>query len=216
MSKSWCIKNCSIIPNLLVNTICLRSVIYPSKISDKATPCPLWFFLFVTLATTLLAFVQSHHLLNLHPLGAPSIGTFIGNDSAHNFRIAVKICDFYLYSGIGLSVGGAWINNYHDGLLTSLRGRGQGYQIPSGGLFDLVSCANYFGEVLEWCGWACVTRGGSPQVGVANWVVFLSKVFIWNFVSGHVCPVFDSVSRFESKIHAFLVQDEVWSTISWE
>ena len=32
-----------------------------------------------------------------------------------------------------------------------------GYGIPRGGLFEYVSGANYFGEILEWTGWAVAT-----------------------------------------------------------
>ncbi len=45
-----------------------------------------------------------------------------------------------------------------DRTLRSLRRNGEGgYQIPHGGLFEYVSSPNYFGEILEWCGWAIAT-----------------------------------------------------------
>jgi len=31
------------------------------------------------------------------------------------------------------------------------------YSIPRGGLFELISSPNYFGEIIEWTGWAVLT-----------------------------------------------------------
>eukprot|EP01064_Diplonema_japonicum_P018055 TRINITY_DN266_c1_g1_i1.p1 TRINITY_DN266_c1_g1~~TRINITY_DN266_c1_g1_i1.p1 ORF type:complete len:263 (+),score=17.55 TRINITY_DN266_c1_g1_i1:77-865(+) len=52
------------------------------------------------------------------------------------------------------SVG--WAINFHsDGVLRGLRRPGEsGYKIPTEGCFRYVSCANYFGEMVEWCGFA--------------------------------------------------------------
>eukprot|EP00252_Welwitschia_mirabilis_P004240 TRINITY_DN14515_c0_g1_i2.p1 TRINITY_DN14515_c0_g1~~TRINITY_DN14515_c0_g1_i2.p1 ORF type:complete len:107 (+),score=1.10 TRINITY_DN14515_c0_g1_i2:167-487(+) len=58
-----------------------------------------------------------------------------------------------------------FINIWADSVLLSLRKdkrsdtlkKGQRYQIPKGGLFEFVSCPNYFGEIVEWLGWAILT-----------------------------------------------------------
>jgi len=60
--------------------------------------------------------------------------------------------------GVPLLLAG-WAANLHsDAILRRLRGPGEtGYKIPSGGLFRFVSCPNYLGEIVEWCGWALAT-----------------------------------------------------------
>jgi 3-oxo-5-alpha-steroid 4-dehydrogenase 1 len=46
------------------------------------------------------------------------------------------------------------INIHADTYLLSLRRQNKGYQIPRGYLFEYISCPNYFGEILEWTGYA--------------------------------------------------------------
>lgn len=62
--------------------------------------------------------------------------------------------------GIGLTlfVTGTAINRWADARLRALRKPGQtGYQIPRGGLYEVITCPNYFGECLLWTGWAIAT-----------------------------------------------------------
>jgi 3-oxo-5-alpha-steroid 4-dehydrogenase 1 len=60
--------------------------------------------------------------------------------------------------GTALFFTGMVVNLRSDGILRRLReGDEPGYKIPRGGMFELVSCANYLGEVLEWVGWAVLT-----------------------------------------------------------
>ena len=55
-------------------------------------------------------------------------------------------------------LGGFAINQHSDFILLHLRRPGEtGYKIPYGGLYRLVSCPNYLGELLEWIGWAILT-----------------------------------------------------------
>uniref|UniRef100_A0A0D9RXN4 3-oxo-5-alpha-steroid 4-dehydrogenase n=1 Tax=Chlorocebus sabaeus TaxID=60711 RepID=A0A0D9RXN4_CHLSB len=57
--------------------------------------------------------------------------------------------------GFGLWLTGMLINIHSDHILRNLRKPGDtGYKIPRGGLFEYVTAANYFGEIVEWCGYA--------------------------------------------------------------
>ena len=60
--------------------------------------------------------------------------------------------------GMGLFGLGFGINFHSDGVLRGLRRPGEsGYRIPEGGVFRLVTGANYLGEIVEWTGWAVLT-----------------------------------------------------------
>lgn len=59
--------------------------------------------------------------------------------------------------GLALAIVGMLINIHSDEILIRLRDpkKDEGkivYRIPEGGWFNSVSCANYFGECLEWLG----------------------------------------------------------------
>ncbi len=60
--------------------------------------------------------------------------------------------------GIAIFFVGLAINLQSDTILMNLRKPGEtGYKIPQGGFYRWVSAPNYFGELLEWLGWAIAT-----------------------------------------------------------
>ncbi len=60
--------------------------------------------------------------------------------------------------GAALFAFGYSLNRSSDRRLQNLRAPGEtGYKIPRGGAFELVSCPNYLGELIEWLGWAVAT-----------------------------------------------------------
>lgn len=71
--------------------------------------------------------------------------------------------------GATLFVAGFVVNRWADSVLRSLRKPGEtGYKIPHGGLYRFISCPNYFGEILEWFGWAIATWS-IPGLAFAIW-----------------------------------------------
>ena len=71
----------------------------------------------------------------------------VTKQNTHNF---VQPC----LLGLPIFVLGMIINIHADYHLISLKNEGKGYQIPNSGLFKLITCPNYFGEFVEWFGYA--------------------------------------------------------------
>ncbi|XP_032881753.1 3-oxo-5-alpha-steroid 4-dehydrogenase 2-like isoform X1 [Amblyraja radiata] len=66
--------------------------------------------------------------------------------------------DFRFLFGILLFLMGMAANIHSDNLLRKLREPGDlSYKIPRGGLFEYISAANYFGEIVEWFGYSLAT-----------------------------------------------------------
>ncbi|GJQ13552.1 hypothetical protein GpartN1_g5343.t1 [Galdieria partita] len=80
------------------------------------------------------------------------------------FHFEAKLSRDWYQSPIFIAGALCWlcgfvINLHSDHILRNLRKPGEkGYKIPHGGLFRWVSCANYFGEMVEWSGWALASQ----------------------------------------------------------
>ena len=71
--------------------------------------------------------------------------------------------------GLAIFVAGAAINLWADNRLIALRRNSDtGYLLPRGGLFELVSCPNHLGEIVEWAGFALMCWN-LPAASFAIW-----------------------------------------------
>ena len=80
----------------------------------------------------------------------------------------VPAASLFTVAGSLLWAAGLGINLHSDAVLRNLRQPGEtGYRIPRGGMFEFVSGANYFGEILEWTGYAIASGLRLPAVAFA-------------------------------------------------
>ncbi|KAG2217154.1 hypothetical protein INT45_011329 [Circinella minor] len=132
------------------------------------------------------------HYINrsfIHPIRAPSIAPIHSiaffsaiwvnmlngfTNGIWNGRNTFSLASPHVIGGLGLWAAGFAINIYHDSILFNLRrvkmqnkNNQKRYFIPRGGLFEYVSCPNYFGEVIEWIGFAILTGGSYPALAFA-------------------------------------------------
>ena len=73
--------------------------------------------------------------------------------------------------GLILFMCGAGINLLSDNILLKLKKEGDSYKIPCGFLYKHISCPNYFGEIVEWTGFAIMTWS-VPGLIFALWTFF--------------------------------------------
>ncbi|XP_042239814.1 3-oxo-5-alpha-steroid 4-dehydrogenase 1-like isoform X2 [Homarus americanus] len=165
----------------MVNQLCLgmfimhyfhRSFIYPFLMkSNKPTPFLPFLFAFLTCLYNGilhgLYFVNYYHYSDEEWVYRPSF-----------------------YVGFMLFLYGMKINMGADAALRNLRGWGEvGYKIPSGGLFEKVSCPNYFGEIVEMWGYALASLSPPAAAHAFFTTLFLSR----RALDHHQIPAFPAV-----------------------
>lgn len=100
-------------------------------------------------------------MLIVFGLGFNTINGYVNGKYLFHFSPVYPISWFYdprFIIGAALFISGIVINLHSDHILRGLRGSAKnGYSIPRRGLFKYISCPNYFGEILEWIGWAIAT-----------------------------------------------------------
>tara|TARA_Y100000589_G_scaffold189995_1_gene179913 strand:+ start:41 stop:790 length:750 start_codon:yes stop_codon:yes gene_type:complete len=73
--------------------------------------------------------------------------------------------------GLSLFLIGMYINIKSDYIMINLKKeKGPGYHIPNSFLYKYLSAPNYFGEIIEWLGWAILTWSISGLVFLI-WVI---------------------------------------------
>lgn len=113
-----------------------RSFIYPFTIK-KNTQTPFIPFVFAFMFCSINGYMQGQYL------------TRLASYPDHWFYNPLFV------TGTLLFFLGFGVNVHSDSILTNLRKPGEtGHQIPRGGLFEYVSGANFFGEIVEWAGFA--------------------------------------------------------------
>jgi protein-S-isoprenylcysteine O-methyltransferase Ste14 len=112
-----------------------RTIIFPFRIKTKGKKMP-------------LAIVLSAFFFNI--VNGLINGYFLST-------IKLNSVSIFLITGFLLFVLGLYINISSDNKLIKLRKIKKGYFVPKGGLFKYISCPNFFGEILEWFGFALMT-----------------------------------------------------------
>lgn len=117
-----------------------RTFVFPLRIKAEGKTTPLSIVLTAIVFNTLNAYVNARWVSHF---GSYALSWL------HDARFSI---------GALLFAVGFAINQHADAVLMSLRKPGEtGYKIPQGGMYRFISCPNYFGEMLEWTGWAIAT-----------------------------------------------------------
>jgi 3-oxo-5-alpha-steroid 4-dehydrogenase 1 len=82
---------------------------------------------------------------------------------------------FHFIAGIILFFTGFVVNKIADEKLRRLRKENpSGYVLPGGWLFNYISSPHYFGEIIEWGGWALATWS---LPGLAFFIFTIANLF---------------------------------------
>ncbi len=115
-----------------------RSLIYPFRIKTKGKQMPVLIVVMAVFFNAMNGFIN---------------GYYIGTLQSH--YAGTWLLDPRYIAGFLIFFTGMLINMKADEKLIHLRkNSSNGYRIPYGGLFNKISCPNFFGEIIEWSGFA--------------------------------------------------------------
>ncbi len=129
-----------------------RSLIFPLRLRTTGKAMPVVIMTLAIFFNLVNGYLNGYYLGNVKPLYPTS-----------------WLWDIRFILGIILFIGGLVINWLSDTILIELRKDSRnGYSIPRGFLFDYISCPNFFGEIIEWIGFALMTWS-LPAFAFALW-----------------------------------------------
>lgn len=141
-----------------------RTFLFPTGMRHGRKTFPVSMVLSAVFFNVLNGFINGYWLFRLHPTVDPAWFT--------DFRFVVGVVLFFL----GFAV------HFDSDRRIQEQKPGPGcYVIPQGGMFRWISCPNYFGEIIQWTGWALLTW--SPA-GLAFAVFTFANIFPRG-LSGH-------------------------------
>eukprot|EP01027_Heterolobosea_sp_BB2_P011859 GEZU01017219.1.p1 GENE.GEZU01017219.1~~GEZU01017219.1.p1 ORF type:complete len:207 (-),score=28.87 GEZU01017219.1:58-678(-) len=118
-----------------------RAFIYPLSLSPSSKPMPISVMFMAWAFCMVNGYIQGRY--------AGYFATAYPTSWLYDPRFII---------GVALFFAGAYINKQSDRILSGLKKKpGDPYVIPKGGLFNYVTSANYFGELVEWAGYAIST-----------------------------------------------------------
>ena len=130
-----------------------RSFVYPFVIDMTNPKMP-------------ISIAASAFFFNIINVNIQAFGIFFFAEYSENW-----INNSVFYFGLILFFIGMYVNIRSDYLIVSLRReKGPGYHLPKKFMHKYISAPNYFGEIVEWIGWAILTWSISGLV-FAFWTI---------------------------------------------
>ena len=128
-----------------------RSFIFPLLMKGKSK-MPIGIMLMGITFNVLNGYMQGQWLFHLAP------ANLYTNDWLYTPQFIIGTLLFFIGMGI---------NIHSDHIVRHLRKPGDtNHYLPKGGIFNYVTSANYFGEILEWCGFAILPAVQSLHGGL--------------------------------------------------
>lgn len=119
-----------------------RSFIFPFKMSGKSK-MPIGIMLMGVVFNVLNGYIQGKWLFYLAPA---------------DMYVKSWLTTPQFIIGVAIFIFGMAVNWHSDHIVRNLRKPGDtNHYLPKGGMFNYVTSANYFGEFIEWCGFAIMT-----------------------------------------------------------